>query len=122
MRTKQPTLASTTNKVERAEQPELCVSHCVEQITQPLNVGNELEFQPYGKENTERLRKFWEKNECVYISTSNEIEPNDKSFSQKLRVFTKKLSERLRATTKTERLVFACCVYYGVWELILKIM
>ena len=35
---------------------------------------------------------------------------------------TKKLLEQLHTTTKLERLVFACCVYYGGVLLIFKIM
>lgn len=33
-----------------------------------------------------------------------------------------RLKRYIKTTTKTERLLFACCVYVGVWEVIFKIM
>ena len=43
-------------------------------------------------------------------------------LSERLRELTKTISERLQTTTKTERLLFACCVYYGGVLLIFKIL
>ena len=43
-------------------------------------------------------------------------------LSERLRELTKTISERLKTTTKAERLLFACCVYYGGMLLIFKIL
>ena len=45
-----------------------------------------------------------------------------KQFCAPLIKLTKTISERLRTSTKLERLLFACCVYYGGMLLIFKIM
>ena len=45
-----------------------------------------------------------------------------KPIENKLRLTTIYLSERLRTTTKTERLLFACCAYYVGAVLMFKIM
>lgn len=46
----------------------LSVNHCVEQITQPLNVGSEVQSSQYGKGKAERLKMGWEENQCVYVA------------------------------------------------------
>jgi len=39
-----------------------------------------------------------------------------------LEKITKYLSEQIKSSTPLERLAFACCVYVGLWKVILKIV